>query len=80
MQNDPVMTTAYPTLFSPQKLGRHTLKNHICKGITLHCHLSEVRPEELPERSLQLRAAGVVPRGSDGRARRASIKSRRQTK
>jgi len=30
IQNDPAMTTAFPTLFSPLRLGRHTLKNRIC--------------------------------------------------
>ena len=58
MQNDAAMTTAFPTLFSTQKLGRHLLKNRICMSAHADSLAEEGLPKERTVRYYEARARG----------------------
>jgi 2,4-dienoyl-CoA reductase-like NADH-dependent reductase (Old Yellow Enzyme family)/thioredoxin reductase len=58
MQNDAAMTTAFPTLFSTQKLGRHVLKNRICMSAHADSLGEQGVPAERALRYYEARARG----------------------
>jgi len=58
MQNDAAMTDAFPTLFSPQKLGSHTLKNRICMSAHADSLGEQGLPTERAVRYYEARARG----------------------
>ncbi len=60
MQNDAAMTTTFPLLFSPQKLGRHTLKNRICMSAHADGLGEQGLPTERAVRYYETRARGGV--------------------